>query len=250
MRTSALAALGLAAYSAFLIATIPAAYVAAQVTHALHGQAELDDATGTLWKGSARARIAPTRGGPTIERIEWRFMPTRLAFAEIAFATKLTSAGLQGTLEVARSVSQWRVREANLEADAGALASWIPIISTWRPVGTIKLNVPSMAIDGREFRGTADIEWRNAALGLSEVRPLGSYRAAWRADNGPGTVEVTTLQGPLRVTGRGTTTPALRFSFTGEARSEPQAATALEPLLNLMGPRRSDGSRPLELRLD
>jgi general secretion pathway protein N len=250
VRASSLTALGLAAYSVFLVATIPAAYVVAHAQAALRGQVELDEASGTLWNGSARARIAPTRGGPTLERIEWRFLPTRLAFAEIAFAARVTSLGVQGTLEAARTLSQWRVREANLAADASAVASWIPIFATWRPTGPLKLAAPKITIEGREVRGNAEIEWRDAAIGLSEVRPLGSYRATWRAENGPGTIEVATLQGPLRVTGRGTTTPALRFTFTGEARSDPQAAAALEPLLNLIGPRRPDGSRALEAKID
>jgi len=61
---------------------------------------------------------------------------------------------------------------------------------------------------------------------------------------------VTTIKGPLRVTGSGTASPSSGFTFKGEARGEGEAAKALEPLLDLMGPRRPDGARALELRLE
>jgi hypothetical protein len=61
---------------------------------------------------------------------------------------------------------------------------------------------------------------------------------------------VTTLEGPLRVTGHGTFSPPSRASFSGEARSEGDAARSLDALLDLMGPRRADGARSLELRLN
>ena len=250
MRASALAALGLAAYSVFLVATIPATFVAAQVASAALGRIEASDAQGTLWHGSARARVLPARGGMTFDRVEWRFMPARLASGEIAFAVKLAGSGLAGSLEAGRGVSQWRLRDVKLEADASALAAWLPLIATWRPSGRVTLEAAALAVEGREVRGAADVEWRGAGTTLSEVRPLGSYRATWRAESGPGKLAVTTLQGPLRVTGQGTTTPALRVAFSGEARGEGESAKALEPLLDLMGPRRPDGARALELRLD
>jgi hypothetical protein len=58
-------------------------------------------------------------------------------------------------------------------------------------------------------------------------------------------VNLATLEGPLRLTGEGTLTPQGRLAFAGEARGEGAAAQSLEPLLDLMGPRRADGARAL-----
>lgn len=250
MRAPGFAALGLAAYSVFLVATIPAAYVAAQVTSAMSARLELGDAQGTLWRGSVRARIAPSRGGKVVDRIEWRFVPARLAAGEIAFALRASAGDLTASAEAARGFSHWRLRDAKAEGDASALASFIPPIAPWQPAGKVSLTAPSLTFEGRDLYGTLDAEWRGAAVGLSEVRPLGSYRATWRAENGPGRIVVTTLQGPLRVSGEGTTTPGLRIAFSGEARGEGDAAKALEPLLDLMGPRRPDGARALQIRIE
>jgi len=251
MRASGFAALGLAAYSLFLIATIPAAYVAAQITASMRGQVELGDGQGTLWQGSGRARFASARGGKVIDRIEWRFVPSRLAAGEIAFALRVSAEGIAASGEAARGFSQWRLRDAKAESDASALAAFIPVIAPWRPAGTVSLTAASLTLEGRDVRGgSLDLEWRGAVTGLSEVRPLGTYRATWRAENGPGRIAVTTLEGPLRITGEGTTTTGLRMAFSGEAHGEGDAAKALEPLLDLMGPRRPDGARSLQIRVE
>ena len=39
------------------------------------------------------------------------------------------------------------------------------------------------------------------------------------------------------------------ITFSGEARGQGANAAALEPLLNLMGPRRPDGARSIEVRI-
>jgi len=61
---------------------------------------------------------------------------------------------------------------------------------------------------------------------------------------------VATVSGPLRIAAQGTLTTASGLSLSGDARGEGAAAAALEPLLNLIGPRRPDGARALEIRLN
>jgi hypothetical protein len=56
---------------------------------------------------------------------------------------------------------------------------------------------------------------------------------------------VSTIEGPLHITGRGTLAPPARIAFSGEARAEGAQAQALEPLLSLFGPARPDGARSI-----
>jgi general secretion pathway protein N len=249
MRPAAYAGLGLAAYSAFLVATIPATWIGAQLQAALPGRIEVSDAQGTLWRGQARVSFAPSRNRVSLDAVEWRFAPSRLFAGEIAFDARARGAGMEGTAQVAQGFTGWGVRSLKADGDASGLAIVVPILGAWRPAGPVTLSSPEIAIRGREARGSLDVEWRNASTALSEVRPLGSYSATWKAAGGPGKIEVTTIKGPLRVTGTGMTS-ASSFTFSGEARGEGEAAKALEPLLDLMGPRRPDGARALELRLE
>jgi general secretion pathway protein N len=95
------------------------------------------------------------------------------------------------------------------------------------------------------MRGEARAEWKDATLALSPVRPLGTYRAELRGAGGPAKLTVTTVDGALRISGDGTLTAPSRFAFSGEARGNGPQAQALEPLLDLLGPRRADGARAL-----
>lgn len=246
MRAASLAALGLAAYSAFLVATIPAGYVAAQVQSSMPGKFQVSDAQGTIWRGSARVRVGQI--GPTLDRVEWKIVPARLLSGELAFRVHATGEGLGGDFEAARGLQNAIVRGLKVQGDARGITGFVPALGAWHPSGNIEIAVPEMTIKGREPNGEAQVEWRGAITTLSDVRPLGSYRATWKGEGGQGKIVVTTLQGPLRVTGEGTTS-ATRFAFRGEARGEGESAKALEPLLDLIGPRRPDGARTIDVRM-
>ena len=98
------------------------------------------------------------------------------------------------------------------------------------------------------MRGEARIEWSGAATALSDVKPLGSYRADVAAEGSAARIDVSTLSGPLRVAGKGNLVFPAQLTFNGEARGEGPQAPALQPLLDLMGPRKADGSHAIAWR--
>ena len=244
MRTSSIAVLGIAAYAIFLAATIPARFVAQRL--ASPGEVEISEARGTLWSGSARATIFAGAAPLAIDRIRWRFQPARLASARLAFAVEASGPGLEADGEVERGFGALGARDVHARADAAAIAALIPLAASWRPEGAVTLAAPGLVWDGRDARGEARLEWRDASLAIAAVRPLGSYRIEARAEGGPARITVATLDGPLRIAGSGTFAPPAALQFAGEARGEGPSAGALEPLLNLIGPRRADGARTFE----
>ncbi len=246
LRIPALVALGIVAYIVFLVAAIPAGFVAEKLRSA--GMVELDDVSGTIWNGAARASVRLPTGMVTLDSVRWRLLPSRLIAGRVAYAVKAGAKGVDATMNVERALSVIEVRDLDARGDAQALAAFAPLLAGARPEGRVTITAPALAWDWKELRGEARAEWRAAASALSEVRPLGSYRAEVHATGGPAKVVVTTLEGPLRVSGQGVLTPPSRFTFSGEARAEGPGAAALEPLLNLMGPRRADGARALEWR--
>ena len=244
MRSAALAALGIAAYAVVLAATVPARFVAARI--AGPGAVEISDAQGTLWNGRARAIVAGGGATAVLETVRWRFLPARIAAGRLAFALDASGPGLEGHGELERGLGAYGARDVHARADAAALAAFVPLAAGWRPEGAVTLAAPALAWDGREAHGEARLEWRDAALAIAAVRPLGSYRLEARAEGGPARIALTTLDGPLRLAGTGTFAPPGALAFAGEARAEGPSASALEPLLNLFGPRRADGARTLE----
>ena len=248
-RTVVLAGIGLLAFVVILALTMPASFVASQLNTLVPSHVAIDQATGNIWNGEARMRVAPGRSEIVLERVRWRLKPQRLANGQIAFDTTVSTGGVEAQMEIARDGSRWHVRGLEAHGDAGAFASVFPILGTYRFTGPVTASSAALDGDGRDVYGDLRIDWRDAATGLSDVRPLGTYRADWHSDGGTGQLTVTTVSGALRVDGAGTTIAPARVVFSGEARAEANTATALEPLLDLIGPRKPNGARAIEIRL-
>ena len=243
MRPGSLAILGVAAYSVFLVATMPARWVAERVVPGA-GRIALQEVEGTIWHGSARAAIGGYAGTLAIDRVEWRFKPSRLLAARAAYDVAIRGAGFEARGELGRSFGGWAARDITAGADASVASLLAPLMRAWRPEGNVTLVAGALDLDPPGLRGDMRIEWTGASTSLSEVRPLGSYRADVAAEGTAARIAVTTQAGPLRVAGQGRLAFP-QFDFTGEARGEGPSAQALEPLLALMGARKPDGSHAI-----
>jgi general secretion pathway protein N len=245
MRARHIALLGIAAYATFLVATMPARWALPRL--ALPPSVAFSDVSGTVWRGAAMARVAPAAGDGAAE-LRWHFLPARLVSGRLAFALEASGPALQARAEVARAVGGLEAHDVSARGDASRIAAFVPLLAAWRPQGTVTLEAPALAWDGKAARGSARAEWRDAGLALTDVRPLGSYRLEARASGGPLEFTVATLAGPLSIAGRGSFAPPAALAFSGEARADGANAAALEPLLNLLGPRRADGARTVDIR--
>lgn len=248
MRPGSLAILGIAAYSAFLVATMPARWLAARAAATSPGAYEVRAVNGTIWKGDAQAVVRVGRGTFTVDRAEWDFLPSHLLRGRVAYAMSLRGAGFEARYEAGRSLAGWSLRDLSARADAALAAAALPWIAAWRPEGIVSAASPALDLTEREVRGELRLDVKGASTALSEVRPLGSYRADVIAEGAAARVKVATVEGTLRLSGQGRLEFPSRFAFTGEARGEGSNAAALDPLLNLLGPARPDGARAIDWR--
>ena len=248
MRVFGLAMLGLAAYLAFLVGTVPASLVAARIAAETRGAVRLGDARGTLWRGQAAATVATPAGTAVLENVSWHPRVASLAAGRLGLVVHVDDSGLKGSGELARAFDSWQAHDLSVEGSATTLAHFLPLLAALRPEGSWALRAPSLRWTPSSLEGEANLEWRAAALASSEVKPLGSYRAELRGEGPQARVALSTLDGPLKLSGTGALTPQGRLTFSGEARAEPAQAAALQPLMDLLGPRRPDGSRELRLR--
>src|SRR5665213_156419 len=200
MRASTAAALGIAAYLAFLAASVPAGLIARRIDGT---SMRISEARGTGWSGSARLELTLPSGPLTVDEMAWRFQPARLLTGHLAFAVHVRSPG-EGTLEIARGFGGWEARGLAWKGDAAALAAVSPLVATWRPQGQLGITAPRLAWNGREARGSARIEWHDAAVALADVHPLGTYRVDVEAAGGPAKIALATLDGVLQAKGSGT----------------------------------------------
>ena len=250
MRPGTLVALvGIPAYAIFLVLVAPATFIGNRAAAASEGRAHFSDARGTLWSGSLRGRYEGTGGTFTCEELAWRFQPARLVEGRISFLVDAACQDLTGRVQVARGWSEWEANEGSAVLKARALPAFFPMVAAWRPEGSISVTADALRWNDREVQGPLTLEWRDAAVALSDVKPLGTYRLVAQGAGDTAKLALSTIAGALRLTGQGEVKLPRGATFSGEARGEGANAAALDPLLNLMGPRRPDGARSLEVRI-
>ena len=248
LRGPALLAFGALAYGIFLVWEMPASFVAARLERESRGAFRLFEPRGTVLRGEARARFVTPAGEMPIEQLQWSLNPTSLAAGRLGFILHANDPGLKASGELARGADAWQAHDLALQGPASALTPFMPLLASWRPEGEVTLRAKRLAWTPSSIQGDGQVEWRSAGVILSEVKPLGHYRVEVRGEGAQARITLTTIEGPLRLSGSGTFTPAGRLSFKGEARAEGPQAAALQPLLDLLGPRRPDGSREIAIR--
>lgn len=242
-RATALAVLGIAAYAVFLLALLPARFVVARI--ALPPGLSLQNVEGTVWSGRATASWSPGGAPLVLDAVSWHWRPLALMSARMAYDVEAHGKGIDARARVARGITSSTVQDLELHADAASISTVVPLASAWQPGGRVEVTSPSLAWNGRELLGRAQAQWSDAALAISAVRPLGTYRVKLEGAGGPARLALATTQGALRLSGDGTLEGLQRLAFTGEARADGPQAAALTPVLDLFGPRRPDGSRAL-----
>jgi general secretion pathway protein N len=214
LRKGTLVLVGLAAYAAFAVATVPASVALAR--GAPPESLQLEDVQGTLWNGSARATLRTPAGAVPLDRIEWRFKPLQLLFGQVAFDVAASSAALQAQARVSHGLGGLSATGLSLKGDAAAVGALVPLAAAWRPQGQVSLEAPRLAWNDREITGDAQAEWRGASVAYPEPRSLGSYRAELHGTGGPAKLTVRTLEGGYAVRGEGTLLPQ-RLEVRGQA---------------------------------
>ncbi|HEU4459202.1 MAG TPA: type II secretion system protein N [Methylibium sp.] len=237
-----------------LIVFAPAAWLASAVERATDGRLLLADARGSLWRGSAVVVLAGGTGSRDARalpgRMDWTLRPAGLGLAlHLRHACCLNGRpqvrvrpGL-GTLAVSMQgapgwIGQWP-------------AAWLAGLGTpWNTLelgGALRLTSPGLTLlsaQGRwRIEGSAALEVLNAASRVSTLPRLGSYRlnlGSNPAAPGQALLELTTLEGALKLSGTGALGPG-GLRFRGEAQADEADQAALNNLLNIIG--RRNGAR-------
>lgn len=239
---------GLASAAITVLAFFPAAWIAAIAEKQTAGRLTLGDAQGTLWRGSAfigGAASASDAVTPLLPgRFSWRLSPMVLLAgvdAELENAEALSQ-----PVSVTGSWQQWRVSPASVLLPAERLAALGAPLNTVQPSGQMRLSWGQMQLarhDGEiGMTGSINLEMNDIASRMSPIKPLGSYNLALDWSGPRAAVTLTTVKGPMLLSGSGTFANG-RLQFSGEAEAETGQEVRLANLLNLLGQRRRVGDR-------
>jgi len=236
-----------------LIAYAPAAWLAGAVASGTGERLLLTEARGTVWSGSA---VPVLTGGPGSRdasalpgRLEWTVGMKGLAFElrarhdcclngsiALQFRPGIGSTTVQMLPPQGDWIGQW---------PSAWLAGLGTPFNTLQLGGSVRVTSPGFTIETAQGRwlmkGRTDIELVNLSSRVSTLDSLGSYRLTLSGDAaGAPTMNLTTLEGALQLTGNGTW-GAGKARFRGEARASGGDDAALSNLLNIIG--RRDGAR-------
>jgi general secretion pathway protein N len=231
----------------------PADWLAMAVTHASHGQIQLQHARGTVWHGDAVLTLTPGHASD-----EARSLPSRLHWQ-----WGMAGAGLSLRLSSDCCTPQpmlWRLTRQNGEttlslADQSSTWPLALLVGLGAPWNTLQADGPllwhntGLRLDWAEGRwrwhGQMELLALDLSSRLSTLHPMGSYRVTLlgsAAGTATPELRLDTLHGPLRLQGQGQWV-GQRLRFTGEAQADEGFDAALSNLLNIIGQREGSRSR-------
>ena len=227
----------------------PASWLAWSVGQAVGHKVQLEDARGTVWRGSARLTLS---GGPG--SLETTTLPGR-----IGWNAQLNGSGFQIAFQADCCMDkpwQWQLAPRM----GGALLTMAATTSSWpaellaglgtpwntlRAQGQLSFSSQGLVlswVSGRlQLSGNAQLDALGLSSRLSTLRPMGSYRLMLQGGSNPSLL-LSTLSGGLQLSGRGQWVGA-RLRFTGEAHAADGFESVLSNLLNIIG--RRQGARSI-----
>lgn len=241
---------------AALVVQAPAVWLARWLASSSAGHVLVVESRGTVWNGSGELVLtggAGSRDAASLPgRLHWRMRMNWTGGLQLAAQQDCCINGelllgiKPGLGRMAVSVdnrADWLVR-----LPAGLLSGLGTPWNTLQPSGSLRLSANELRLESVQGRwrqfGSLHLDLLNLSSRVSTVAPLGSYRFSIQADpgnDGVSTMQLSTLEGALQLTGAGTLSPGGKSRFTGEAAAAPGREEALNNLLNIIG--RRQGAR-------
>ncbi|PMS37615.1 type II secretion system protein N (GspN) [Trinickia symbiotica] len=233
-----------------LVVLLPASWVTPRFARATQGHVNLIEPSGSLWHGSATLMLAagPDASAATVlpGRVEWHtaFWPL---FAGRVSMQLLLSDAMPDPVHIDASFDGATVSAGGIKSPAALLSGLGAPFNTLDLQGDIHVTWTQWhLIRGNAFGGLT-ITLEDMISRVSPVKPLGSYRVVLQAQGAASTLDLSTLKGPLLLSGHGTIAGS-GTSFHGEASSTPEARDNLSGLLNLLGRPMGPGTVSLDYR--
>lgn len=230
-------AIAVLASAVVMLTLLPAAWITPQFARQTRGHINLVDPAGSLWHGSATLMLAAgsDMSAATLlpGRIEWHTAFWPLFTGRVRMVMRHSEA-MPDPITVDASLRSATVTPGAMAVPASLLSGLGAPFNTLDLQGDVRLAWSDWRSFNQEAFGQMTVTLNDVSSRVSLVKPLGSYRLLFQAQGASSTLDLTTLKGPLMLTGNGNVSSA-STSFHGTASAAPEARDNLAGLLNLLG---------------
>uniref|UniRef100_UPI00097C3CED type II secretion system protein N n=1 Tax=Pelomonas sp. KK5 TaxID=1855730 RepID=UPI00097C3CED len=220
------------------------------------GRVLITDTRGSIWNGSGLLVLAggaESRDAASLpDRLHWQMSPQGLGGLRLSARQDCC---INGELQLRIKPGFGRTEIAIDGTGKDWLLRWPAAVlaglgTPWNTLqlgGTLRLQAQALQLDeaGGQWRqtGRLDVDLLNLSSRVSTLDPLGSYRMSLvgAPDGKGGSLQLSTLEGALLLSGQGGFGTGRRVQFRGEATAAPGREAALDNLLNIIG--RRQGAR-------
>lgn len=242
-----LAGLALGAYALGLVAMAPSSLIDSAIQQATEGRLRLTATSGTLWSGTGQLEMRDRMQRTAVAKsIAWRVLPHYFLRGQLRGEVVLDQAAKPFPVTI--SLSQIEVADADINLPAAALGLGEPKLAPLGLTGDVLLHVARLALGRNAIDGSATLQWRGAGSAFTRVSPLGDYELRFEGEGATVRVSLRTLQGPLRLDGRGSWSSGSKPTFLGTARIAPEQREQLAPLMRMIAVERGEGNFELQLK--
>lgn len=242
---------GLALVSLFLTCLIwlaPATWLDYALQRGSHGAIGLGAAQGRVWHGQGSLQaVLPNGDVVTLDRIDWRLHGADLLRGQLRLVADSTQGG-QRVLDARLGRNGLTLHVLRLEIPSALLGVFSPTLRDAELRGRLMLKVEDWRLNQDRPAGLAELVWRDAGSGLSQVRPLGQYRLLLRGDGNAIEGRLETLgEAALTLAGSGRWQTGHRLTLDAVAIPAASRQQELAPLLRILGREVAPGRYQLEL---
>jgi len=230
-------------YLLFMLVQMPVAWLIARLP--ANSPVQMGQASGTPWRGKVE-QVRWQVEGDRIElgRLSWHWLPAEILNGRIGIEFELAQAShkLNGIVLLGRKGHA--LKQIRGQVDAALLGYVSRPFSLLQPQGSLVLDIADLFVSAKRLHGVAQMDWKDARSGMVAA-PMGDYRALLRSDpdGRRARIEVTTMQGPLALSGSAEYLPGKNAQ--GSLRLTPpqgEAGAVFKPLLGLLGRPNPEGS--------
>ena len=224
---------GVAAYVIALVASAPASWLAYAIARASDGVIELREPAGSLWSGSGRL-YARAQADSLLDLGGMRWNTSWSEIHRLRLGVSLALGGAQRPAEIQLSPSGVSVRRLSVAVPAEVITGFVPALEGLGPMGTLRVRTEDLRVERDSVLGQAEVEWAQVRLARSPDLEFGSHIARLRGSGPRVVIELSSLGGPLRLSGTGTWSREAGLVLSGAAEHDAQQGSAMAVFLQGM----------------